>query len=166
MLRAFARVQSELGNCELWLIGDGERRQALEALAAELGITEWVRFWGERTDVPALLGGMDVFAFSTTRDEGFGIVLAEAMAAGTPIVASDVEACREVLAAGEAGRLVRPQDPDALAVGLSELLTRPDLARALADCAFARAREHLGAKACAERYFGTLTRSRRPPFRG
>ena len=166
LLRAFARVQHELGRCELWLIGDGERREALVALAEALGITEAVRFWGERADVHALLGGMDVFAFSTTRDEGFGIALAEAMAARTPIIASDVEACREVLGAGVAGRLVPARDADALAAGMVELLTQPDTARALADRAWTRAFERFDIKLCAESYYAALTRPRRRFPRG
>jgi glycosyltransferase involved in cell wall biosynthesis len=156
LLEAFARVQSELGHCELWLIGDGERRPALEAHACELGVTASVRFLGERSDVHAQLGGMDVFVFSTTRDEGFGIAMAEAMAARTPIIASDVEACREVLAGGEAGRLVAPGDPNALAAAISTLLTQPDTARALADRAYARAKQHFDIERCAARYYEAL----------
>jgi glycosyltransferase involved in cell wall biosynthesis len=166
LLKAFARVQRELGHCELWLIGDGERRTAIESLVKELGIAGSVRLWGERTDVHALLGGMDLFAFSTTRDEGFGIVMAEAMAARTPIVASNVAACREVLADGKAGLLVRAQDVDALAAGMIEVLTRPDAARAQADRAFAHALDHYDIKACAARYYTALDQPGRRPTRG
>ena len=80
-------------------------------------------FWGPRSDVPELLGQMDVFAFSTTRDEGFGIALIEAMAAGLPVVASDVPACREVLDDGAAGILVPAGDPAPLAQAIGALLS-------------------------------------------
>jgi glycosyltransferase involved in cell wall biosynthesis len=156
LLKAFARVQSERSDCELWLIGDGERRRDIEALADELKITASVRFLGERSDVYAQLGRMDVFAFSTTRDEGFGIAMAEAMAARTPIVASDVEACREVLAGGDAGCLVAPGNPGELATAISTLLTHPDTARAQVERAYARAKQHFDAKRCAEHYYDAL----------
>ena len=63
-------------------------------------------FLGIRLDITKLLAKADIFALSTTQDEGFGIVLIEAMAAGLPIIASDVPACREVLDDGNAGILV------------------------------------------------------------
>jgi glycosyltransferase involved in cell wall biosynthesis len=156
LLKAFARVQSQLGNCELWLIGDGERRPDLEALAGELKITGSIRFLGERSDVHAQLGRMDVFVFSTTRDEGFGIAMAEAMAARTPIIASGVEACREVLAGGDAGRLVAPGDPDELAAAISTVLTQPETARTQVDRAYHRAKQHFDVTRCAEHYYGAL----------
>ena len=59
-----------------------------------------------RSDIPKLLANADIFALSTTAEEGFGIVLIEAMAAGLPIIATDVPACREVLDNGKAGILV------------------------------------------------------------
>ena len=65
-------------------------------------------FFGSRTDIPNLLANADIFALSTTGEEGFGIVLIEAMAAGLPIIATDVSACREVLDNGNAGILVPP----------------------------------------------------------
>jgi glycosyltransferase involved in cell wall biosynthesis len=78
------------------------------------------------------------------------------MAARTPVIASDVGACREVLADGRAGRLVPPHDTDALAAAIAELLTSPQDARALADQGHAHAEQHLDAAACAERYYTSL----------
>jgi len=161
LLRAFAAVQRRIASSRLWLIGDGERGPGMEALARELGIADSVRFWGNRADVHALLGGMDVFAFATTRDEGFGIALAEAMAARTPIVASDVEACREVLGDGEAGKLVPPGNAEELADAIVELLADPQMARAMTDRAHARALRCFDAAACAQRYYASLTPERR-----
>ena len=129
LLRAFADLRRRARNTDvvLWLVGDGEMRSAMEALAAELGIVGEVTFWGARNDVAELLGRMDIYAFSTTRDEGFGIALIEAMAAGLPVVASDVPACREVLLEGTAGLLVAPHDQDALADALFTLLQNKQL---------------------------------------
>ena len=141
LIRAFAEVAKQHPRAELWLIGDGTRAGELCALAVAEGVADRVVFWGPRRDVPELLGRLDVFAFSTTRDEGFGIALIEAMAAGLPVVASDVPACREVLADGEAGRLVPAGDPDALATELRALLRDPGLRAAWA----ARATAHVGA---------------------
>jgi glycosyltransferase involved in cell wall biosynthesis len=105
---------------ELRLVGDGPLRQALEEQARSLGIAGVVRFLGNRNDVPAILGELDLFVLSTTRDEGFGVVLVEALAAGLPVIASNVAACREVLDGGKYGRLVRPGDPRALAAAMKE----------------------------------------------
>jgi glycosyltransferase involved in cell wall biosynthesis len=159
LLKAFARVRGLIGNTELWLIGDGERRDELAALADELKIREAVRFWGDRSDVHRLLGGIDVFAFSTTRDEGFGIALAEAMAARTPIVASDVHACREVLGHGTAGKLVLANDDEQLAAAILELLTQPETARTFADLAYAHVKKHLDIHRCAERFYSGFLRA-------
>jgi glycosyltransferase involved in cell wall biosynthesis len=153
LLKAFAILRKRIENSELWLIGDGERRGELMALADKLKINDAVRFWGDRPDVHRLLGGMDVFAFSTTRDEGFGIALAEAMAARTPIVASNVHACREVLGQGEAGLLVTPKDADELATAIFEFLTEPEKARAFSDRSYARVKEHLDIHNCAARFY-------------
>jgi glycosyltransferase involved in cell wall biosynthesis len=83
--------------------------------------------------------------------------MAEAMAARTPIVASDVEACREVLAGGEAGRLVAPGNPDELAAAISALLQQPDTARAVADRAYLRVKQHFDVERCAADYYAALT---------
>ena len=115
LIRA-ARILKERGrNIQVWLIGEGNRRLELEHLIHDNNVREIVKLLGMRRDVADLIGHMHLFAFSTTPDEGLGIALLEAMAAGVPIVASDVGACREVLDNGQSGYLVSPGDPVALA---------------------------------------------------
>jgi glycosyltransferase involved in cell wall biosynthesis len=108
LIRAFAAARQP--GWALQLVGDGSERPRLEAIAAELGMNPAEVFLGYRSDIPELLGQADVFAFSTTTAEGFGIALIEAMSAGLPIVASDVPACREVLKEGAAGELLPAGD--------------------------------------------------------
>ncbi len=91
--RAAALLRRQGSLIEVWLIGDS-RRFEYEQLIAELDLTDYVKLLGSRRDVPDLLSQCDVFAFQALRDEGFGIALAEAMAARLPIVATDVGACR------------------------------------------------------------------------
>lgn len=64
-----------------------------------------------------------MFAFSTTAAEGFGIALIEALAAGLPVLASDVSACREVLAGGKAGELIPPRDVKAWSRSLQQVMS-------------------------------------------
>lgn len=147
LLRAMARVASRIPGVVLWIVGDGETREQLERLSHDLGLDGVVRFWGKRADAPELLGQMDVYVFSTSRDEGFGIAIIEAMAAGLPVVASDVAACREVLGGGS-GILVPPRDADALATAIEALGTDETARREWGE----RARAHavqFGAERCA-----------------
>ena len=123
LIQAFARCKSTVW--DLVLVGDGPCRGALEELSRSCGLDPSKIFLGKRLDIPEILGSLDLFAFSTTEAEGFGIVLIEAMAAGLPVIASDVPACREVLADGAAGVLVPPGDVQAWIIGLGELMSQP-----------------------------------------
>lgn len=105
LIKAYSKLKNK---CNLFLVGDGQKRKRLEQLSIELDLDPKKIFLGSRLDIPKLLSLADIFAFSTTEDEGFGIVLIEAMAAGLPIIATDVSACREVLDDGNAGILVPP----------------------------------------------------------
>ena len=71
LIEAFGYLNQTLKNLGLWLIGEGPERNRLERLCIDLNIRHKVKFWGERNDVPELLGKMDIYAFSTTADEGF-----------------------------------------------------------------------------------------------
>ena len=124
LLRAFAAARH--AGWQLQLVGEGPDRPLLEALARELGLDPAKVFLGRRSDIPELLGQADLFAFSTTPAEGFGIVLIEAMAAGLPIIASDVPACREVLRDGAAGELIPPGVVDAWLERLQGLIASAD----------------------------------------
>jgi glycosyltransferase involved in cell wall biosynthesis len=156
LIRAFAEVAEQHPQAELWLIGDGERAWQLCELAAAEGVADRIVFWGPRRDVPELLGQMDLFAFSTTRDEGFGIALIEAMAAGLPVVASDVPACREVVDDGAAGILVPAGDHGGLAQAIGALLSSEQERAAWGDLALQRAASCYDAGSCAAAWYDAL----------
>ncbi len=121
-LAAAAGVAAEIPECGFLIVGDGPLRDRLEALAHEVGVEGAVRFTGIRRDARALIARSDVIVFSSDW-EGMSIVALEALAAGIPVVATDVEGMRELLDTG-AGVLV-PRDPNALARAVVDLLRDP-----------------------------------------
>ncbi len=157
LLAAFAVVKQQDPDfaCVLRIVGDGPLRAKLERQATDLGIAAHVEFTGARTDIARGLGEMDAFILSTTRDEGFGLVLIEALAAGVPVIASDVPACREVLADGRFGTLVKARDADALADAMRNAAkAQPQpIPRAEIESAY-------GLRAMADRYMRILNEAR------
>jgi glycosyltransferase involved in cell wall biosynthesis len=133
------------------LIGDGPLRAELEALTADLNLTDRVRFLGSRDDVAALLVAADVAVLSS-RSEGLSLALLEAMAAGKPVVATRVGGNPEVLTDGETGRLVPPADPEALAAALLEVLDQPGQAAALGRAARSRVVERFSLRGMVTQY--------------
>jgi glycosyltransferase involved in cell wall biosynthesis len=109
------------------LAGDGSRRAALEARARALGVADRVRFLGHRDDMPALLAASDIVVLPSL-SEGLPIALLEAMAAGTPVIASAIGGVNELVRSGENGLLVPPRDPAALASAIRTLTSDPVLA--------------------------------------
>lgn len=121
LLGALPALVEKFSDIEVLIVGRGdeaELRSAAGALATHL------RFLGQVDDAEkaAALRGADVYCAPNTGGESFGIVLAEAMAAGAAVVASDLDAFRRVLCDGQAGRLVPVGDPAALAAALIEVL--------------------------------------------
>ena len=135
VVAAFAEFHRRWPAARLRLIGDGPERAALEGQTMDLGITPQVDFLGSRSDVPEQLGQSDLFVYATTAEEGFGIVMAEAMAAGLAVVATDVGPCAEVLDHGRAGVLVQPGSATALANAMHDLWTAPAKRQALIQAA-------------------------------
>lgn len=122
LLQAFAKVRQHV-NSRLLILGEGELEDDLKRLAKELNIEKNVHFLGFQKNPYIYFKNADVFALSSKR-EGFGHVLAEALATGTPIVST---ACRpgavEVLAGGEYGRLSPVGDVSGMAENIVEVLT-------------------------------------------
>jgi len=130
LLHAFRRVLEALPEAKLLVVGEGYLRGELESLAEELGVASNVIFTGFRQDVPRIMGGIDLFVLSSLW-EGFGLVLLEAMAAGKPVVATNVSAIPEIVLDGETGILVPLNDPEPMAEAITKLLAQPALARQL-----------------------------------
>jgi len=110
------------------IAGDGPLRGHLEALAAQLGVDPSVRFLGQRSDVPNLLGAADGLVLSSAWEGSPNVVL-EAMAAAVPVVATEVGGVPELVRSGETGYVVPPNDAGALADAMRFLMTRPSAAR-------------------------------------
>ena len=146
LLHAFAGIARERPGATLELVGDGPERERLATLARELGIEEQVRFHGALTadDVPPLLARAGLFALASVPDEagamdGIPVALMEAMAAGVPVVATELSGIPELVVDGETGLLVPPGRPDALEAAMRRLLDDAELRSQLAR----RAREHV-----------------------
>jgi glycogen synthase len=140
LVEAFGRMRT---TASLVLVGDGPERARVQRLVAASPargrITE-VGFVGHAT-VPAVLASLDVLVLPSAYEE-MGSVLTEAMAAGLPVVASEVGGIPEVVRHGETGLLVPPDDLDALAAALDRLTGDPALRAELAAGARARARRY------------------------
>ena len=138
LLRAFARVAALVPNAFLLLVGDGDRRAALEQLSRELEVATRVRFVGTQPSSAPFLHAMTVFAL-TSRSEGMPQSLLEAAIAGRPAIASAVGGIPEVVAHERTGLLFPTGDEAALADGLIRLLTDQPFATRLGNAA----REHV-----------------------
>jgi glycosyltransferase involved in cell wall biosynthesis len=99
-------------------------RQTLEKLIEELGLNGFVTMPGWRDDMNAVLSSLTLFV-SAARSEPFGLAIVEAMAAGLPIVATASEGALEIIEDGISGKLVPPENPEALAEAINELLDDP-----------------------------------------
>ena len=116
------RAMPSLPEFSLLVAGDGPERHRLEALAAELGVAGRVRFLGSvaPADMTRLYNAGDALILASSR-EGWANVLLEAMACGTPVVASNVWGTPEVVAAPAAGRLMHERSPEGVAQGVRAL---------------------------------------------
>ncbi|HET7232671.1 MAG TPA: glycosyltransferase [Longimicrobium sp.] len=149
LLRAFA--SAALPNARVVIAGGGDYLGELQALAGELGVADRVHFLGHRDDGPDVIAGCDVFVLGS-RNEGMANVMLEAMAAGVPVIATDVSGVRRAL--GEepgtppAGWIVPGDDAGAMADALREvgdlLASAPERVAERTDEALRRVRERFG----------------------
>ena len=137
LMRAIPRAQEKLGKpLRLSLVGDGDDRAPLEAVSAELGLTDRVRFRGRvgREELIEAYRHCGVFAMPSRVEkcdtewfgEGFGIVYIEAAACGRPVIVSSDGGAPETVKAGETGLVVNPRDPEEIADAIVTILSEPD----------------------------------------
>ncbi|MFV0422326.1 glycosyltransferase [Oleidesulfovibrio sp.] len=131
-LKAAAKVRKKLPQVRFVLIGDGDRAQDLRLLVRKLKLNDSVLFAGRRPDVTTLLPAFDIGVLSS-RSESFSNALIEYMAAGLPVVATDVGGVREALAESSAGRIVPVGNVRALSASMLALLTDEAAAQRAAE---------------------------------
>lgn len=151
LIDAAAAVIEHLPEVHFILIGDGPLRSALQNHVRARGLASRVHFLGERHDVAALLAISDMFVLPSLW-EGLPMALIEAMAAGLPIVATNVSGTKQVMIAGETGLIVPPGNVAALAAAIIELLSDPIRAVAMGAAAHHRVERFFSARIQAERH--------------
>jgi glycosyltransferase involved in cell wall biosynthesis len=120
LVAAMDRVVTERPDDQLYIVGDGPLEEELHAAVAEYGLEDSVYVTGPVDDIHGYYATADVFVASSLW-EGLPMVMIEAMAAGLPVVATDIPGLREIVVDGEAGRLVPPSSPPALAEAMCSM---------------------------------------------
>jgi len=128
LLKAAAKIPDAL----FVFAGDGTDRKDIEKEAHELGLGDRVIFFGERNDIPELLLGCDIYVHPSIFEGGVAISIMEAMAAGKPVIVTEVEGIRKNLTDGVNAVLVPPADATALIKAINGLLSNPDKAKKIA----------------------------------
>jgi glycosyltransferase involved in cell wall biosynthesis len=135
LISAFGRVAGCHPEWELRIYGDGPGKDALERQAAGAGLSGQVKLMGRTGRMPAELAKASIFALSS-RFEGFGMVIIEAMSAGLPVVSFDCpRGPRDIITDGSDGLLVPPEDVTAMAAGLARLMDDEELRCKMASAA-------------------------------
>jgi glycosyltransferase involved in cell wall biosynthesis len=140
LLHALARLLEAAPRTRLLIAGEGGDGPELEALARRLGVDGAVSFLGRREDVPELMRRAWLLVHPA-RWEGFGLVFLEAMRERLAVVATGVGPVPDIVSDGVTGRLVPPEDPDALAAAIAGLLADEGARRRAGEAGYARLAE-------------------------
>jgi phosphatidylinositol alpha-mannosyltransferase len=138
-VKAFGELAAEFPDLWFVVVGDGRDRDAIRIVPEEARRRILMVGSVPHRALPAYHAAADVFVTAAVGQESFGLVLVEAMAAGVPVVASDIPGYREVARHGVDALLVPPADPGALAVAIGRILAGPDMAARLVEAGRARA---------------------------
>jgi len=151
LLKAAAIVLKGSPHVKFLIVGDGHLRKNLESQCKELGIEQSVILLGFRNDVAELLKIMNIFTL-TSISEGLSLAILEAMAAGKPVVATDVGGNSEIIVDDETGFLVPPRNPDAIASKIMLLLENEEIARDMGKRAQKRVEERFSLERMVKTY--------------
>lgn len=128
LIEAAKDVCSRKPNVRFLIVGDGQLKGQLQQLAFRLNLGRHVIFTGYRKDISKLISIMDILVQPSV-EEGFGITLLEAMAAGKPVIGTEVGGIPEIIKGGVNGLLVPPRDPSSLSRAIQKLLNNPEQAK-------------------------------------
>jgi glycosyltransferase involved in cell wall biosynthesis len=140
-LEAARTILAVLPQTRFLIVGDGVGFDEVGARVRQMGLDGRVSLTGFRRDIPEVMAALDVLALPSIRSEAVSQVIPQALAVGTPVVASTVGGSPEVIRDGENGRLVPPGDAAALADAILGLLREPERVRAMARAGLATVRE-------------------------
>ena len=132
LLQAFSILARRWPASALLIAGTGHQRGQLHGLTVKLGVADRVHMLGFQQDVRPVLAALDVFVLPS-RWEGFGLATLEAMAAGLPVVVTDVPGSRDLVQHEQTGLVVPPNDPRALAHAIARCLSQADLSAQLSQ---------------------------------
>lgn len=152
MARAWPAVAAALPDAHLVMVGKGPEEARARSLLVDAPRVRWL---GYRADAPAVIKALHLLAVPS-HWEGFGLVAAEALAAGTPVVAADASSLPEIVRHGSEGLLVPPRDPRALADALVTLGRDVGMRARMAAAGRARIREHFSLDGMIDRYEALL----------
>jgi glycosyltransferase involved in cell wall biosynthesis len=158
LVRAAPQVLAQLPDVHFVIVGEGEQRPELERLAAELGIADHVTWTGvvQRPVEEGVFAASDVCCQLSRWKEAFGLTIAEAMSFGVPVVATRVGAIPELVADGENGFLVGPDEVEGVARAITALLSDAELRERLGRAARKRAEEMFDLRRTVARYLEIL----------
>lgn len=145
------RVIERIDKAVFLVVGDGPLKAVLEGFVQECGLERKIRFLGFRGDLVTIYHACDLFV-STSKYEGFGLAIVEAMAAGRPVVATAVGGVPEVILDGTTGRLCAPNDVNGLVRAVSDLLGDLSTRERMGDAARERANQLFDASAMMRKY--------------
>jgi glycosyltransferase involved in cell wall biosynthesis len=151
LIQAIPEITQKFPNIKLIIIGEGSQRDFLERVIKKLEIRNHVELLGHRKDIAKLLKSSNIFCLPSRR-EGFGLVNLEAMMIPLPIVATSVGGIPEIVQNEKTGLLVEPENSEALAKALIQLIGSSELRKKMAEAGFDRVTNHFDAKKMAEEY--------------
>ena len=118
------RLIPDFPQIKVLVVGDGTLRPVLEAQVTEMGLSEQVLFVGTRKDIPVILAALDLFILPSLW-EGFSLAILEALAMGTPVIATAVGGASEVICSGHDGLLIPPGEESSLVAAVREAILDP-----------------------------------------
>lgn len=155
LVQAWQSIVCKRPNARLWMVGEGPYREDLYDRMVDLGIHHQAYLPGAFDDVDDVLTAADLFVLPSY-EEGMSLALLEAMAAGVPVVATDIPGNRALVTHEEHGLLVPPHDPSALRSAIERLLESPQLAQRLAANARARVEAEFSLAVMARRHLEVI----------